>query len=452
MSLIIEIFGAVFAMFIVILIHEMGHFTMAKILGVKVLRFSIGFGKSLLSYHSKSGTEYTLSAFPLGGYVKMVERNDPEVLNLNKKIVYFDDYPVWKRILIILAGPLSNFLLAIIAFWIIFIMGFSYLKPVIGKLIPDTPAYTSGLQVGDEIVAVNNSSVIGWQDVIMSLIESVGEKNPVPIVVKRQNQTEEFRLALMNLTISKRDFDLLDSVGILPFQPSGPAIITQMEPNAPATLAGLKINDQIVSINDQPIKTWDEAQRIIRAYPNQLVSLKILRAGKSLNIKCNIGTHPKDVTSGFLGVMFKVPPIPKNMVAYTKENFLTAWKPALLQVKEIIIFNGKVFLKMLQGQISPSGLSGPVGILQIAGQASQAGIKVYLSLVALISIALGFANLLPIPVLDGGHLVLNFYELITRRQVPLSVKNVLWSFGLAFLLIIIIYSTYNDILHIFSSL
>ena len=270
--------------------------------------------------------------------------------------------------------------------------------------------------------------------------------------MKRQNQTEEFRLALMNLTISKRDFDLLDSVGILPFQPSGPAIITQIEPNAPATLAGLKINDQIVSINDQPIKTWDEAQRIIRAYPNQLVSLKILRAGKSLNIKCNIGTHPKDVTSGFLGVMFKVPPIPKNMVAYTKENFLTAWKPALLQVKEIIIFNGKVFLKMLQGQISPSGLSGPVGILQIAGQASQAGIKVYLSLVALISIALGFANLLPIPVLDGGHLVLNFYELITRRQVPLSVKNVLWSFGLAFLLIIIIYSTYNDILHIFSSL
>lgn len=448
MNLIIEVLAALLAIFSIIVIHELGHFTLAKLLGVKVLRFSIGFGKSLWSFHSKSGTEYRLSALPLGGYVKLL--NEAELAQYPQfKSNCYEVQPLWKRVLILLAGPFSNFLLAVVLFWFIFMFGFHYLQPVVGEVIPNSPAALAGLQPGDEILRIKQKPVYDWGDMVLELSTSVGDTDLVPVEVNKKGvQTKRF-ISLNHLDIKNRQFNVLKAVGIQPYMPLGKPVIAKVASNSPAERALLQPGDIIESIADHPVKNWNQAQKLLRDYPSKTINIGILRGDKKIVLPANLEKHIyQNQAIGYLGVSFKIPPFPKGMIKHRKYNVITAWIPAVNEIYNLIILNIKILIKMFQGQISLSGLSGPVGIVQTAGVASQAGIQIYLRFVALISVALGFVNLLPIPLLDGGHLTIEVIESVFRRKIPVPVKKVMWSIGIAFLLLIMIYATYNDILQL----
>lgn len=449
--MVLMILGAIAAIFMVVVIHEYGHFIVARCCGVKVVKFSVGFGRAIYSYTSKkTGTEYALSWIPLGGYVKMYgEPNEDPLPDDPLKNQAYSTKPVWQRMAISFAGPFANFVLAIILFFVVYLMGIVYVKPIIGHVVPNSIAAKAGLQRGEQIIKIDHQPVYGWQQVVTNLLAHIGDKQPVQVVTQKNNIEQVHALNLSNWTITKRSPDILHELGFVRHYIPIPPVIEKVMTNSPAARAGLKPHDLIVSVNGTRVKHWLQLLHDVRKHPGKTIQITVLRNQKVVPLTLTIGRmHESGKLYGHIGAEVKLPPIPARYVHTVRYGFWGSIKASAYRTWNMFFLNLKIVGKMFSGTVSLNTLSGPITVFKVAGQASQAGLSVYLSFIAFVSVALGFLNLLPIPMLDGGHILFQCIEAIARRPVPLRYQIMGLKVGVIVIVWLMLQATINDILRI----
>ena len=435
---------------ILVTIHEYGHFWVARRCGVKVLRFSIGFGTPLYTWHDRSGTEFCIAAIPLGGYVKMLDEREAEADIPEEELDFaFNRKPVLSRIAIVSAGPIANFLLAIVAFYFVYVTGVSGIAPIIDKVEPGSIADRAGLVAGQEIVAVDGGETATWQALNLQLLQRIGESGEIRFSTKYQQSDiiYESEALLDEWLADKEAPDLIEELGITLYQPRIDAVLEEVVEGSAAERAGLKAGDKILQADGVAVSGWHQWVELIRAKPEQQVSLQIERQGKTLDKVIT----PESIISedgseiGQAGVRVQMPEWPEELIRRQQYSLVSAWWPALQQTGRITLFTVDSLKKMLMGLISPKNLSGPITIAKVASAYAKSGLESYVGFLALLSISLGVLNLLPIPVLDGGHILFYLIELV--KGSPVSERIQMWGYQLGFSIIIgiMLLALYNDI-------
>lgn len=451
LQFIISILAIFLTIFFVIGTHELAHFAMARWLNIKILRFSIGFGKRLWHHYDKHGTEYVLALIPLGGYVKMLDENEGEVPKEELHLA-FNRQPFYKKFLVVLAGPLINILCALLLYWLIFVIGFVTIKPIIGNVTANSIAAQSGLKANQEIIRVDDRPTQTWSTILLRFIAHAGNQDQIKVEVKNltDDKTATYFLNVAQWQMNDLTPDPLSSLGIKPYEPEVPLIIGTISPGSPAATANLQRGDKIIAINKNPIKTWIEFINMISPHPDQTLTFTLERQGKTLTLPVTIG-HQRNLflqKSGYLGIApnFELPQTLQRKIQY---NPLIAIPKAWEEIRDFTYFNLLIFGKIFTGKLSLHSLGGPITIFETAGAALNYGIIPFLAFLAFLSISIGIINLLPIPGLDGGHLVLQVVELISGKPVPEKVLLLLLRLGLIFILVILIQAIANDLLRMF---
>lgn len=453
MSILQIVLAAIIVLGPLIAIHEFGHFWVARRLGVKVLTFSIGFGPALAKWRGKDGVDYQIAAIPLGGYVRMADEREGEVPveDLPKA---FNRQPVFARMAIVAAGPLINLLFAVLLFWILFLQGTETLKTVVGTVKPNTPAALAGLQVGDEIVAVDAKKTSDWEAVTYALVDRIGEDGLVTLSVRSANATEAHLIKLpISNYLNKSGQDPLSALGFTPYQPPIKPIIGEIVSGGPAAQQGLQVGDTVIMANNQPINTWQDFVAVVRTHPEQAIATQIQRQGKTVNLvltprmeRDQIGTK-----EGKLGIGVKRQPfdIPPQYIQKQDYNVITALVKAIEKTYNLIAMTISSLGKMIIGLIGLDNLSGPITIAKVAGHTADLGWQAMIGFMALLSVSLGVLNLLPIPVLDGGHLVYYTFEAILGRPLSDSVQQVGLKIGIAVMGSLMFLAIFNDLSRLF---
>lgn len=454
MSILFTILAFIVALGVLITFHEFGHYLVARWCGVKVLRFSIGFGQPLFKKNlGKDQTEWVVAALPLGGYVKMLDEREEEVPPEDLARA-FNRQSVSKRFAIVAAGPLANFLLAILLYWLLFISGVSGIKPMLGPIKPSTPAAMAAFQEGETIVKIENEPVATWQDARWVLLSHAVDRNP-EVMVETINERGEIFWRKMNLShmhADDLDAHFLEKIGLAVYQPFMSPVVGQVMASSAGERAGLMAGDEILSIDHKEIEHWEELVTIIRAHPGQPLILEILRDGKIMEIPITPDSANEGNSEiGRIGIAPKI-----DHEVLNKLHVNVSYPPGVALLKafdktwEMTIFTLRMLGKMVMGEVSLKNVSGPITIADYAGQSAQMGIIAYLGFLALISISLGVLNLLPIPVLDGGHLMYYVIEII--KGSPLSEKTMAigQQIGIAMLFTLMVFAIYNDIYRLIS--
>jgi regulator of sigma E protease len=447
-SIVFTVFAFLVALAILIVIHELGHFSVARLCDVKVLRFSVGFGKPLLSVRSgKDRTEWAIAAWPLGGYVKMLDEREGEVAadELHRA---FNQKSVWQRFAIVIAGPVANLLLAVFIYWCILLAGVVETKPIIGTPDANSIAAASGLQQGDTILRIDDAPVATWQDLRWQLLKLMVERAVVKLeVLNARNELEWRKLDFTTFDGKDLEGDMLARSGLRLFRPKIEPVVGNVVAGSVADRAGLKAGDRVLSADGKPIETWEELVNIIRAHGDTSLSLLVMTASGERSFKL----QPESVQQGNarigrIGVAAKFDPASvKHMTITVRYGPLEAFPKAVARTWETSIFSLQMLGKMLLGQVSWKNLSGPVTIADYAGQSAQMGVIAYMGFLALISISLGVLNLLPIPLLDGGHLMYYVVEIIKGSPVSDRIMDFGQRIGLSLLLLLTAFAFYNDI-------
>jgi regulator of sigma E protease len=439
------------AVFLLILVHEYGHFLVARFFKVKILRFSIGFGKALCKWHDRKHTEYVIALIPLGGYVKMLDAREEKVAKRDLHLA-FDRKPVWQRFLIILAGPATNIIFAVLAFWVLFIIGIQAPKPIIGEVIPNSIASTAALRVSDEIIMIGNKKIKDWQDVGIALFSHVGEEGVLAIKVKQLSQDKSWSLKTHSLDLSKWQLDNwqpdpLKDLGIVPYQPAVPTIIDKVYKGSPAARAKLQEKDKIRSINGHDFTDWKDMIEFVQKHPKQQLFFVIERDQKLISLAITTGWRIDETLHkvGYLGVSTMPAKWPAEKVREEQYFWPQAAWPALRQTYDFLVFNAVILEKLVRGKISLHVLGGPLAIFQSATIALQHGFVVYVGFLGLLSLMLAFVNLLPIPVLDGGYILFLGIEAIRRKPLPSAWQNLILRLGMIILLLLMIQGMINDL-------
>ena len=439
---------------VLVVIHELGHYFVARLSGVKILRFSVGFGRSLWSRRfGRDGTEWSLSAVPLGGYVKMLDEREGEVAPEDRPRA-FNRQSVAKRILIVLAGPFANFLLAMLLYWGLFMAGMPGMKPVVGDPPRDTPAAMAGLANGDTIRAIAEEPAHTWTDVRWLLLKEAVKHAPTTIEIEGTNGSRTRRtLDLSVITKEDLDRDFLGKLGLRPFRPSAPAVLGRVMPGMAGERAGLQTDDRVVAVGETPTPTWFDFTQQVSANPGRELVLAIERGGRRFELKATpdaVGEGEKRI--GRLGVEAGEPLKREyeRMTTTVRYGPIESVGRAFHKVVDLSVFSLKMLGRMLVGDVSWKNLSGPITIADYAGQSVQLGWITYLGFLALVSVSLGVLNLLPIPLLDGGHLVYYLAEIVMRRPVSERVMEIGQRFGLALLLGLTFFAFYNDLNRLFT--
>ena len=432
---------------VLVVIHELGHYWVARLAGVKILRFSVGFGRIIAKRTGKDGTEWAVSAVPLGGYVKMLDEREGEVPR-NELHRAFNRQGVGARILIVLAGPVANFLLALLLYWALFITGLPGMKPVLGDPARNTPAAIAGLANGDTVKAVGDEPVFTWTDVRWLLLKEAVKRESTTLEVESAGGARSVRtLDLAGLTKDDLDSDFLQKLGMRPYRPQVPAELGRIIPGSAAERAGLRSGDRVVAISGRPIKTWFDFMAEIGANPGRPLVLEVEREGRRMELRAIPERASEDSNKGRLGVEAG----PQLKLEYERMTTTVRYGPveaigkAANKVYDLSIFSLKMLGRMIVGDVSWKNLSGPITIADYAGQSAQLGWVTYLGFLALVSVSLGVLNLLPIPLLDGGHLLYYLAEIVKGSPVSERTMEIGQRLGLALLLGLTFFAFYNDL-------
>lgn len=436
------------ALILLVTVHEYGHFQVARWCGVKVLRFSFGFGPVLARWQDKRGTEYAWSLFPLGGYVKMLDETEGEV-SAEELPYAFNRQPLWKRVAVVVAGPLFNFLFALVALWLVAVIGIQSLAPMIAEVKPGSLADRAGIRAGQEIVTVNDQPVYSWRDFQFILMPFIGSKADLIFTTKPIGDSQDLQshaLSLADWQLDPKKPDLLASFGLVPFVPAIPPVVGQVVEDSPAAKAGLKVGDVIQAVDGQKIEDWLQVVEYVQTRPNQVISMGLLRNGKPVEMRVRLGSQELNGQAvGLLGVRSQKVDWPAHWLRLQRYS---PWEAVGLSIRQTLDLTSTTLTllgRLASGQLGLHHLSGPVGIAQGAGDSARGGLSYYLAFLALVSISLGVLNLLPIPMLDGGHLLYYLIEKITGKPLAEPTKMVGVYMGLALLMLMMIVALYNDI-------
>ncbi len=436
-----SIFGLFILLGILVTFHEWGHYWVAKKLGVKALRFSVGFGKPFWSKFNKEGTEFAVAPIPLGGYVKFVDEREGNVAPEDLPYA-FNRAPVWKRILIVLAGPMANFLLAILVYAGVYMMGVNVSKAFISEVEVGSIAHQSGIPENSEILSVNGQKVRHIEDFVYALVDEVGNKEKVAIeIIPDGESIKTVYLDVANWQEPDKG-TIFDSLGVSFSRAYSGGTIGYISENSSASKAGLKVGDAVIALNDQPIKTWDDIQDFMSSNKGKSLALTYKRDG--YEAKANINPKIEDI-NGQSRYLIGISPRYFNKYTTIEYGLFEALQKGSEETWTMLNRITSFIGKLITGKLSIKNLGGPVGIAQGAGQVVQAGMVAFLFYLAMISVNLGFVNLLPIPMLDGGHLMYYLAELVRGKPVSEKIMELGMRIGIILLLTIMAIALYNDI-------
>lgn len=435
---------------VVVTIHEFGHFWVARRCGVKVLRFCIGFGKPIWRTLDRHGTEFAIAAIPLGGYVKMLDEREgdvpPELLPQS-----FMRKPVSSRIAIVAAGPIANFLLAIGLFWVLFMAGVGGSVPVIEEIKPDSLAARAGLEVGQEIVAVDGADTPTAQVLQERLLRRIGETGTLQLSVKNRDSdvVERKTIALDNWLAGEEAPDMIEGLGLVLWYPKGEPVVAEVVPDSPAAKAGLMVDDRIETADGKAIATWRDWQDHVRAHPAEKIHAVVVRndGRHDINLVPERKVDDAGKAYGFAGLAGKIE-WPDSMRRDFRYGPIAAFGKALDRTWATAAISLDTMKKMLLGMVSAKNLSGPITIAKVATASAESGWQPYLAFLAFLSVSLGVLNLLPIPVLDGGHILFSLPELVTGKPLSEKVQAVGYQIGLFVVIGVMVLALYNDLLRL----
>ncbi|WP_434605480.1 RIP metalloprotease RseP [Pseudomonas sp. R1-7] len=447
MSALYMIVGTLVALGVLVTFHESGHFWVARRCGVKVLRFSVGFGMPLLRWHDKQGTEFVVAAIPLGGYVKMLDEREGEVPpdQLDQS---FNRKTVRQRIAIVAAGPIANFLLALVFFWALAMLGSEQVRPVIGAVEAGSVAARAGLGAGQEIVAIDGEPTSGWAAVNLQLVRRLGESGSLHMMVREEGSTADSprELVLDNWLKGADEPDPIRSLGIRPWRPALPPVLAELDPKGPAQAAGLKTGDRLLAFDGQAVSDWQQVVDSVRVRPDTKILLRVERDGASIDVPVTLAARGEGkAPTGYLGAGVKAVDWPPEMVREVSFGPVAAIGEGARRTWTMSVLTLDSLKKMLFGELSVKNLSGPITIAKVAGASAQSGVADFLNFLAYLSISLGVLNLLPIPVLDGGHLL--FYLIEWARGRPLSDRVQGWGIqiGISLVVGVMLLALVNDL-------
>lgn len=430
------------AISILVAVHEYGHYIVGRMMGMKVLRFSIGFGKPLwMRTGGKDNTEYCVAAIPLGGYVRFLDSREGDIAPEDQGRA-FDQRPIPARIAVLLAGPAFNFLFAILAFWFLFMDGVPAIRPAIGDVQPDSYAAQAGLVSGEQIVRVGDTETLSWENALIGILDNLVSQKQVPMTLEDNNGSRRdvvIKIPHNEVAGMTEPGLLFERLGFSPGPP--PVVIGQLQEGEAAIAAGLQDGDKIVAIDDTSIASFSDLVVIVESMPGERVRIDYLRNQQRQSAYATLGERVVDgERKGFLGVGRHVDNIgaTKSLVS------------AMSQTWEKSRFTLQMLGRMLTGDVSIKNISGPINIAQFAGESAQRGFRVFVDFLIIISISLGILNLLPIPVLDGGQIVYQLVELFKGSPVTERAQILGQQVGVFALLLIMSFAFYNDIARLLS--
>ncbi len=459
------ILGTIVALGILITVHEFGHFWVGRRCGIHVLRFSIGFGPALYKWVDRRKTEYVIAFIPLGGYVRFLDSAADEVPPEMEKYEY-NRKPLWQRIAVVLAGPVANFILAIFLLWVSMLFGERGIAPVIGEVIDRSPAAIAGIKSGDEIIAIDDKRTPTWRAVSIQLANYIGSSGEIHVQVMPHGGSvmRRTQIPVYQFLSAARAPNPIHELGLRRYIPPVPPIIAAVESGSPADIAGLVLGDYLQSVNGEELPSWQDWVKYVRAHPNETMDVIVLRAVDSATIPMRQNSHEKlraphtlqvtpaavhqnGATFGRVGVTVASPTYPPSMQRTQHYNIFSAFVAALQKCIDLLYMTINILGKMIVGDVALSNISGPVMIAKLAGDTFAAGFLIFINFMAFLSLSLGVINLLPIPVLDGGHLVFLLIEGMKGSPLSLRVRAFATQMGMALLFTLLLFTVYNDILH-----
>lgn len=453
MTILSYVLAFVVAIGVLVAVHEFGHFWMARRLGIRVLRFSIGFGRSLLSRQGRDGTEYVLAAIPLGGYVKLLDEREGPVLPAALSQAY-NRKPVWARILVLLAGPLANFLFAIAAYWVLFVAGVPALKPVVGDVTADSLAARAGLRPGDVIVGVGSHDTTTREGAVLALLEELMKDEGIALRVSGADgdarglelRPEGDRRALTEPGA------LLPGLGFDFWYPRIPARVGKVLPGSPAERAGLREGDEILAVDGQHVADFEGLVSLVQPRPGQRLELSVVRDGATIAVPVEVESQREgERLVGRIGLQ-PAPPadLPDGMRTLERHAPLAALARATEKTWDMSVLTVRMLWNVATGDVSVKNLSGPINIAEYAGFSARQGVLAFLSFLAVVSVSLFVLNLLPIPILDGGQIIFQLAELAKGSPLSDRAQAVGQQIGLFLLLVLMSFAFYNDLSRLFS--
>lgn len=449
MSVIQTVLALIVTLGILVTVHEFGHFWVARRLGIRVLRFSVGFGTPLFMRRDRHGTEFAVAAIPLGGYVKMLDEREGEVPEEEKHLAFNRQTPP-RRIAVAAAGPIANFIFALFAYWLLAVIGFTTVAPVIGDVSPGTPAERMELEAGMEVLAVDGRETPSWRHVGMALLQRAGEQEEVTLTLTQDERRLERSTPLDGWLAGARDPDPVREFGIEPWRPDIPPVLGEIRPGSPAEKAGLKSDDRIVAVEGEPVGDWFALVERIRSSPEESLSLTVERGGeeRELTVVPAAETGGEGERFGRIGAGVQSVSWPDEMQRQTQLGPVRAVPEAFNQfwndTRTTLVAVGK----MASGLLSVRNISGPITIARVAETTVTTGFESFMRFLAYLSISLGIINLLPIPILDGGHILFYAWEWMRGRPVSEAIQGLWLRLGLVLIAMLTVLALYNDVLRL----
>lgn len=440
----ISLFAFLLAIAVLVSLHELGHYLAARACGVYVLRFSIGFGRPLWRWESpRSGTEWVVAALPFGGYVKMLDCREFAVPEKYHRYE-FTHRPLAQRAAIVAAGPAVNLLLAAALYALVSMLGEPGLRPLVGDVAPDTPAAAAGLEPGDEVLRADGEPVAAWQDVVLPLLSSGLADGRLALTVRREGGG--VREAVLEAPGLLEAPDLLAELGLQPMRPTHAPVVGMVTAGSPAAAAGLRAGDRIRTLDGAAVASWPELARALRARPGRTAVLGVERDGRLLQAAARLDDVGGE---GRLGVApWADPALEERLRLRVSRPFGASLLRGAERAWDYGVLTVRLIGSMLVGEATTRNLSGPIGIAEFAGASLRHGLTAFLGMLALLSLSLGILNLLPVPLLDGGHLLYLLAEFLTRRPVPPRVERIGQRVGVAMLAGLLGLALYNDLLRL----